>query len=131
MLPMLTILRGVQMSRVWDQEYNRNDFGVDDELENMPFTGKKKPKKKKLYVIDYMYANNARFMFRSWAVYGRYETEKQAKEAFGQIVKNQNHNQKGMEIKEYKGFSFDKSLANIRIYLNGNPYVYYRLSKKD
>lgn len=120
------------MGRDWNEGYNRNDLpGLYDDLDDMKYTGKKKTKKEKPYVIERMYANHIRFMWRSWSVQGRYETEEQGREALEQIIKNQDHGYEGMEIKKYKGFAFDKSLANIRIYLNGEPYVYYRLSKRD
>jgi hypothetical protein len=113
-----------------DSNYYKRALRDNEDLDDIPFTGKKKVVKKKPYIIE---TRHSRYPFGGgWQVRGKYETEQKARKAMDQLGKNTStYRDAKKTVHVYGARKFDNSLMTIVVNINGEMYVEYRLLKKD
>lgn len=117
-----------------DSNYNKRMNRDNEDLDDVPFTGKKKKKVKRPFVLERMHASDMNKYYRCWRVVGKYETAELAKKRLDELCSA--HKKGEVVIGKYSAPTPPKSLgdvvgtANVRI--DGEIYEYYRiLYKKD
>ena len=118
------------MGRDWDETYNRNDITEIDDLDNMPFTGKKKKEVIRPFIIEHIYHSHAFGWCKYWRVVGKYKNEASARQAYNKFAKNRVHDA-GVNIQYYKQKSSPNELGRFGIFVRGDLNEQYRLIKKD
>ncbi len=117
----------------WDESnYQKRAFRDNEDLDDMPYTGKKKKKVEKHYSLErHQASNNGRWIYRSWKPIKKYETPEEAKAALDRIVENHKGEDKTIFATRFVPYDINRKQGDTiyaaTVSFEGNPYAYYRI----
>lgn len=114
-----------------DSNYDKRVNRDNEDLDDIPFTGKKKPKKKTPFVLERMFDRSRRWYYRDWKVVKKYETLELAQAGLDRLLAGH----KDGVVRKNKMQSVSKDIGTViqsaSVDVDGELYVAYRIIKKQ
>lgn len=115
-----------------DSNYNKRMNRDNEDLEDIPFTGKKKKKVERNYSLErHQASNNGRWIYRSWKPVKKYETPEEAKAALDRIVENHGGKNKEVFVTKFVPYDINRkqgdTIYSATVSFEGKAYAYYRI----